>query len=168
MSATQNIEMANDISSAVKGRLDAFGQMMKSLQTEAEGKTVTELTDLILDKTGYLKALKDVADHDLQAQSRIDNLNEFKSVTQEFDHQQEGDVANTQEKLTNLLTNLALVSPQDDIEDQANTVTLMTLHAAKGLEFPVVFLIGMEQSIFPLARSLQHSDQEEEDVVWHM
>lgn len=163
MTAAQNIEMANDISSAVKNKLDGFGQLMKSIQEQADGKTVTELTDLILDKTGYLKALKDVADRDLQAQSRIDNLNEFKSVTQEFDHSAEGDVANTQEKLTNFLTNLALVSPQDDIEDQANTVTLMTLHAAKGLEFPVVFMIGMEQSIFPLARSLQHSDQEEEE-----
>lgn len=163
LTATQNIMMANDISTSVRNKLDGFAQEMRAIQEQADTLSVTELTDLILDKTGYRKALQDEADKSLQAQSRLDNLDEFKSVTQEFDKNNADDAANAQEKLTRFLTDLALVSPQDDIEDQENTVTLMTLHAAKGLEFPVVFLIGMEQSIFPMARALNDSEEEEEE-----
>lgn len=163
LTATENIMSANDISTSVKNKLDGFGQEMQAIQSQADQLSITELTDLILDKTGYRKALEAEADKSLQAQSRLDNLDEFKSVTQEFDKNNAGDAANAQEKLTRFLTDLALVSPQDDIEDQENTVTLMTLHAAKGLEFPVVFLIGMEQSIFPMARALNNADEEEEE-----
>lgn len=163
LTATQNIMMANDISTSVRNKLDGFAQEMNAIQQQADELTVTELTDLILDKTGYRKALEDEAEKSLQAQSRLDNLDEFKSVTQEFDKNNADDSANAQEKLTRFLTDLALVSPQDDIEDQENTVTLMTLHAAKGLEFPVVFLIGMEQSIFPMARALNNEEEEEEE-----
>lgn len=163
LQASQNIMSANDISTTVKNKLDGFGQEMREIQEEAQGKSLTELTELILDKTGYTKSLKEEADRNLQAQTRLENLDEFKSVTQEFDKNHGDDVATTQEQLTQFLTDLALVSPQDDIEDQENTVTLMTLHAAKGLEFPVVFLIGMEQSIFPMARALQKPDEEEEE-----
>lgn len=163
LTAAKNIVTANDISTSVKNKFDAFAQTMNTIQEQAAGMSVTELTDLILDQTGYRKALEADADKSLQAQSRLDNLDEFKSVTQEFDKGNADDAATIQEKLTNFLTNLALVTPQDDIEDQANTVTLMTLHAAKGLEFPVVFLIGMEQSIFPMARALSDSSEEEEE-----
>lgn len=163
LTATQNIMMANDISTSVRNKLDGFAQEMTAIQEQADNLSITELTDLILDKTGYRKALQDEAEKSLQAQSRLDNLDEFKSVTQEFDKNNADDAANAQEKLTRFLTDLALVSPQDDIEDQENTVTLMTLHAAKGLEFPVVFLIGMEQSIFPMARALNNEEEEEEE-----
>lgn len=163
LTATQNIMMANDISTSVRNKFDGFAQEMMTIQEQADDLSITELTDLILDKTGYRKALEDEAEKSLQAQSRLDNLDEFKSVTQEFDKNNADDAANAQEKLTRFLTDLALVSPQDDIEDQENTVTLMTLHAAKGLEFPVVFLIGMEQSIFPMARALNNEEEEEEE-----
>lgn len=163
LTATQNIMMANDISTSVRNKFDGFAQEMMAIQEQADDLSITELTDLILDKTGYRKALEDEAEKSLQAQSRLDNLDEFKSVTQEFDKNNADDAANAQEKLTRFLTDLALVSPQDDIEDQENTVTLMTLHAAKGLEFPVVFLIGMEQSIFPMARALNNEEEEEEE-----
>lgn len=163
MDAAQNVMMANDISAAARNKLDQFGQMIRTLQSQAENQTVTEMVDLIMDATGYMKQLHEQADHDLQAQTRIDNINEFKTVTQEFDARHKDDVMTTKERLTAFLTDLALVSPQDDLEDQANTVTLMTLHAAKGLEFPVVFLIGMEQGVFPLARSMQKVREEEEE-----
>ncbi|WP_295730801.1 DNA helicase PcrA [uncultured Limosilactobacillus sp.] len=163
LTATQNIMMANQISTSVRNKLDGFAQEMRAIQEQADQLSITELTDLILDQTGYRKALQDEAEKSLQAQSRLDNLDEFKSVTQEFDKNNDQDDANAQEKLTRFLTDLALVSPQDDIEDQENTVTLMTLHAAKGLEFPVVFLIGMEQSIFPMARALNNAEEEEEE-----
>lgn len=163
LTATKNIMMANDISTTVKNKLDGFAQEMNAIQEQADDLSITELTDLILEKTGYRKALKEEAEKSLQAQSRLDNLDEFKSVTKEFDSNNAEDAANAQEKLTRFLTDLALVSPQDDLEDQENTVTLMTLHAAKGLEFPVVFLIGMEQSIFPMARALNNTEEEEEE-----
>ncbi len=163
LTATQNIMMANDISTSVRNKFDGFAQEMMAIQEQADALSITELTDLILDKTDYRKALEAEAEKSLQAQSRLDNLDEFKSVTQEFDKNNADDAANAQEKLTRFLTDLALVSPQDDIEDQENTVTLMTLHAAKGLEFPVVFLIGMEQSIFPMARALNNEEEEEEE-----
>lgn len=163
MDAAQNVVMANDISAAVRNKLDQFGQLMRNMQAKSDGQTVTEMLDMILDATGYMKQLHEAADHDLQAQARIDNINEFKTVTQEFDQRHQQEVMTTQEKLTAFLTDLALVSPQDDIEDKSNTVTLMTLHAAKGLEFPVVFLIGMEQGVFPLARSMQKVREEEEE-----
>lgn len=163
LTATQNIMLANQISTSVRNKLDGFAQEMRAIQDQADELSITELTDLILERTGYRKALQDEAEKSLQAQSRLDNLDEFKSVTQEFDKNNADDAANAQEKLTRFLTDLALVSPQDDIEDQENTVTLMTLHAAKGLEFPVVFLIGMEQSIFPMARALNNVEEEEEE-----
>ncbi|WP_251546168.1 DNA helicase PcrA [Limosilactobacillus caecicola] len=163
LAAAKNIMMANDISTSVKNKLDGFAQQISAIQAQADQLSITELTDLILDETGYRKELQDEAEKSLQAQSRLDNLDEFKSVTQEFDKNNSNDAASVQEKLTQFLTDLALVSPQDDIEDQENTVTLMTLHAAKGLEFPVVFLIGMEQSIFPMARALNNEEEEEEE-----
>ena len=158
LTATQNIMMANDISTSVRNKFDGFAQEMMAIQEQADDLSITELTDLILDKTGYRKALEDEAEKSLQAQSRLDNLDEFKSVTQEFDKNNADDAANAQEKLTRFLTDLALVSPQDDIEDQENTVTLMTLHAAKGLEFPVVFLIGRRAS-FSIRRDYASSKE---------
>ena len=85
LTATQNIMMANDISTSVRNKFDGFAQEMMAIQEQADALSITELTDLILDKTGYRKALEAEAEKSLQAQSRLDNLDEFKSVTQEFD-----------------------------------------------------------------------------------
>lgn len=103
--------------------------------------TVTELTKEVLDRSGYLEDLK--IQNTLEAQARIENLEEFLTVTQEFDkqfeQQNEEDADAPEEKLTVFLNDLALVSDIDNLEEDASQVTLMTLHAAKGLEFPVVF-----------------------------
>lgn len=163
MKAAENVTLANDITPSAKNKLEGFVTEMAAIRDQAEDLNLTDLTDLILDKTGYRASLEATANKDLQAQSRLENLEEFKSVTQEFDKQHGDEVTTTQEKLTQFLTDLALVSPQDDIEDQADTITLMTLHAAKGLEFPVVFLIGMEEGIFPLARAKENPEEEEEE-----
>lgn len=163
MKAAENVELANQISPSVKKKLTGFAEEMRQLQTQAAHLTLTELTDAILTQTGYRASLQAVANKDLQAQTRLENLEEFKSVTQEFDQKHGDEVTTTQEQLTQFLTDLALVSPQDELEDQTNTVTLMTLHAAKGLEFPVVFLIGMEEGIFPLARAKENPEEAEEE-----
>lgn len=163
MKAAENLELANQISPSVKKKLTGFAEEMQQLQTQAANLTLTELTDAILTQTGYRASLQAVANKDLQAQTRLENLEEFKSVTQEFDQKHGDEVTTTQEQLTQFLTDLALVSPQDELEDQTNTVTLMTLHAAKGLEFPVVFLIGMEEGIFPLARAKENPEEAEEE-----
>ena len=102
-------------------------------------------------------------DKNLEAQARRENLDEFKSVTQEYDEKHKDDEGDNIQKITNFLADLALVSDQDDVDEQAPAVTLMTLHAAKGLEFPVVFLVGMEEGIFPLSRAIMEDDELEEE-----
>lgn len=161
LTAAENIDVANEITSRTKAKIDDFAQIMKDLSSQAQHLTITELTDEILEKTGYTKSLKQ--DKNLEAQARLENLEEFKSVTQEYDHQHEGENVDPLQKIVNFLADLALVSDQDDVDEQAPAVTLMTLHAAKGLEFPVVFLVGMEEGIFPLARALQEDDELEEE-----
>ena len=134
---------------------------MRNLTKQAEFLNLTDLTEEILDKSGYNKALEQ--DKSLESQARRENLDEFKSVTQEYDEQHKDEDDNNIQKITNFLADLALVSDQDDFDEQAPAVTLMTLHAAKGLEFPVVFLVGMEEGIFPLSRAILEDDELEEE-----
>lgn len=84
-------------------------------------------------------------------------------MTQEYDEKHKDDEGDNIQKITNFLADLALVSDQDDVDEQAPAVTLMTLHAAKGLEFPVIFLVGMEEGIFPLSRAVMEDDELEEE-----
>lgn len=134
-----------------------FAKMLADLQQMAEFLSVTEIVEQLLEKTGYVESLKQ--ENTLESETRIDNINEFLSVTQEFEKLTDGE-----SNLTDFLTDLALVSDLDQVEEEPQAeVTLMTLHAAKGLEFPVVFVIGMEEGIFPSFRSLmEEADMEEE------
>lgn len=124
--------------------------------------SITELTEDILDKSGYLKFYQDQKDPESEA--RVNNLEEFLSVTKNFDEKGSDFLEEelTDNKLVNFLTDLALVTDSDD-EDENNNVSLMTLHSAKGLEFPVVFLIGMEEGLFPLQRSVTEDNGMEEE-----
>lgn len=161
LEAAQNVTLANAISTRIRAKIEDFGRLMADLTKEADYLTITELTDEILTKSGYLQMLK--AENDLQAQTRQENLEEFKSVTQEYDQKHGEDEGDNRQKLMNFLSDLALVSDQDDVDEEAPKVTLMTLHAAKGLEFPVIFLVGMEEGIFPLYRSLSNEKELEEE-----
>lgn len=161
LEAAQNVTLANAISTRIRAKIEDFGRLMADLTKEADYLTITELTDEILTKSGYLQMLK--AENDLQAQTRQENLEEFKSVTQEYDQKHGEDEDDNRQKLMNFLSDLALVSDQDDVDEEAPKVTLMTLHAAKGLEFPVIFLVGMEEGIFPLYRSLSNEKELEEE-----
>lgn len=134
-----------------------FAKMLTDLQQMAEFVSVTEIVEQMLEKTGYITSLEQ--ENTLESETRIANINEFLSVTQEFDKLTDGE-----SNLTDFLTDLALVSDLDQVEEEPQSeVTLMTLHAAKGLEFPVVFVIGMEEGIFPSFRSLMEEAEMEEE-----
>ncbi|HBK5280148.1 TPA: UvrD-helicase domain-containing protein, partial [Enterococcus faecium] len=138
LEAAQNVDLAN-IGGKAGQQLGAFGEMIQEVTQMIPYLTVTELTKEVLDRSGYLEDLK--IQNTLEAQARIENLEEFLTVTQEFDkqfeQQNEEDADAPEEKLTVFLNDLALVSDIDNLEEDASQVTLMTLHAAKGLEFPV-------------------------------
>lgn len=151
---------AANIRGKAQGQLLAFADLIADLHDFQMEHNITELTDEILQRSGYKEMLE--TEKTLENQSRLENLEEFKSVTAEF----EKNWMPTDEEsnmFVDFLSDLALVSDQDDVEEDAPEVTLMTLHAAKGLEFPVVFLIGMEEGIFPLGRATEDDGELEEE-----
>ena len=140
-------------------RLSDFGAKLRDAIKFAKDHTVTGLTEKILQDFGYTAALK--AEHTIEAETRLENLDEFLSVTKRFDDEyEENDDENA---LSEFLAEVSLLSDQDDLANNDDQVALMTLHAAKGLEFPVVFLVGMEDGLFPLSRALMEDDQLEEE-----
>ncbi len=137
-----------------------FQQLIKGYTQQQEYLSVTELVEEILDKSGYREMLK--AEKSLEAESRLENIEEFLSVTKSFED------ANDDKSLIAFLTDLALVADIDQLgkeeeEEPKEKIVLMTLHAAKGLEFPVVFLMGLEEGIFPHNRSLMEEEEMEEE-----
>jgi DNA helicase-2/ATP-dependent DNA helicase PcrA len=137
----------------------SFNELIAALRAEAEqGLPVADLAEMILDQSGYLAELQNSTD--LQDASRIENLNEMVSVAREFDAQRPDGT------LTDFLEQVSLVADADEIPDgerHGGVVTLMTLHTAKGLEFPVVFLTGMEEHVFPHQRSMTDDKELEEE-----
>lgn len=156
--------MRNLVLSPIKGRVAQTMMDLATILTDAKeystSHSVTSTTNKILEDTGYVAALK--AAHTLEADTRIENIDEFLSVTKKFDDQYEP-TSEESNQLSDFLADVSLLSDQDDLENQNNQVALMTLHAAKGLEFPVVFLVGLEEGLFPLSRaSMDESELEEE------
>ncbi|WLV25307.1 DNA helicase PcrA [Aciduricibacillus chroicocephali] len=139
--------------------LDAFGQLIKDFSQQQEFLTATDMVESVLERTGYREMLE--AERTIEARSRLENLEEFQTVTKDFE------AASEDKTLIAFLTDLALVADIDKVDeadpDHTQKVTLMTLHAAKGLEFPVVFLIGMEENVFPHSRSLFDDEEMEEE-----
>jgi DNA helicase II / ATP-dependent DNA helicase PcrA len=134
--------------------VEGFNELIAELREVAATAPVAELADVILDRTGYLAELQ--ASDDLMDVSRIENLKELVSVAREFDSQRADGT------LADFLEQVSLVADADQLpdgEDHGGLVTLMTLHTAKGLEFPVVFLTGLEENVFPHERSMA-SDKE--------
>lgn len=136
-----------------------FRDLIKGYSQMQEFLSVTELVEELLDKSGYRDMLK--AEKSLEAQSRLENLDELLSVTKNFEE------SNEDKSLIAFLTDLALVADIDSLDEdgqkKTDTVVLMTLHSAKGLEFPVVFLMGLEEGVFPHSRSLQEEAEMEEE-----
>jgi DNA helicase-2/ATP-dependent DNA helicase PcrA len=134
--------------------VQSFRTVIQSLQAGALELEVPELVQRVLDQTGYFAALE--AERTIEAQGRIENLQELVGVAQEY---QSG---STEPSLSTFLQEISLFSDQDALTDQESRVTLMTLHNAKGLEFRAVFMVGMEEGIFPHSRSLEEQQLEEE------
>jgi DNA helicase-2/ATP-dependent DNA helicase PcrA len=142
---------------AVKA-VTTFRNAMASLMATATDSPVADLVEAMLDRTGYLEALE--AERTIEARGRIENLEELVGVAREYD------LAAPEPSLSGFLQEISLYSDQDAIRDgedgEGGQVTLMTLHNAKGLEFRAVFMIGMEEGIFPHARSIEENTLEEE------
>ena len=157
---------ANIMLSGIKGKAAQaiwdFANLILDLRERLDQLTITELVEEVLDKTGYMTALTNQGN--LESQARIENIQEFLSVTKNFDENGENVEDETGvETLSRFLNDLALIADTDDGAQETSEVTLMTLHAAKGLEFPVVFLIGMEENVFPLSRAAEDPDELEEE-----
>ena len=132
-----------------------FKELIKTLQKDAESLSLTELVEDVLTKSGLKQELEN--EKSLEADLRLDNLNEFKSITANYE-KETGSV-----DLGDFLEEISLVSDIEEHKEDKDVVTLMTLHSAKGLEFPIVFLTGMEEELFPHQNSLAEKDGLEEE-----
>lgn len=162
LDASANIMLSPIKGKATQGVYD-FANVILNLRDQLDDLSITEVVEAVLDKSGYLDALS--MQQTLESQARIENIEEFMSVTKNFD---ETNTDGTEDetgidRLGHFLNDLALIADTDDGDIEAAEVTLMTLHAAKGLEFPVVFLIGMEEGVFPLSRASEEPDELEEE-----
>jgi len=157
---------ANIMLSGIKGKAAQsiwdFANMILDLREQLDQLTITELVEAVLEKTGYVEILNVQAT--LESKARVENIEEFLSVTKNFDDNPESQEEETGlDKLSRFLNDLALIADTDSGSQESSEVTLMTLHAAKGLEFPVVFIIGMEENVFPLSCASEDPDELEEE-----
>jgi DNA helicase-2/ATP-dependent DNA helicase PcrA len=158
--AFKSLTEAGEMSGRSEKSLRDFFNLYESLQAEMEYLSVMEIVERLLDKSGYLDALKN--DRSVEAQTRVDNLMEFKAVVDAYEKTAEAS------DLEEFLTTLSLTSDVDQIEEE-DRVTLMTVHSAKGLEYPVVFVVGLEEKMFPTFRALENeSDLEEERRLFYV
>ena len=154
MTLTQ-LHLIDSIKGKTKEKLEEFGILIFTLVSEMEDKTVLDILESILDRTGYLAQLEESTDP--QDQARAENIGELLSVAKDF---QDTNPSGTVEEF---LEQVALVNDVDSFEQEEAKVTLMTLHAAKGLEFPIVFLCGLEEGLFPHSRTLMNPEEIEEE-----
>ncbi len=132
-----------------------FGRLLETFRLLSQTMSVTELTKTILEESGYLQSLE--IEKTVEAESRLENLKEFLSITTAFDSRED-----TEElTLSAFLAEVALFSDLDQMDDEEDSVTIMTMHGAKGLEFPVVFITGMEEGVFPHNRAIHAMSPDE-------
>lgn len=144
-----------EFKTAIK-KLLSFSEIIQSLIKLKDTVTIEDLTGRILNDTGYMPAL--VMEDTTESKTRIENLGEFISVITEFEKNEE-----TGNTLGEFLENISLVSDIDGYDENEDSAVLMTIHSAKGLEFPIVFLSGLEEGLFPGMRSMESDDDIEEE-----
>lgn len=154
MTLTQ-LHLVDSIKGKTKEKLEEFGILIFTLVAEMDDKSVLEILESILDRTGYLAQLEESTDP--QDQARAENIGELLSVAKDFQD------TNPTGTVEDFLEQVALVNDVDSFEQEESKVTLMTLHAAKGLEFPIVFLCGLEEGLFPHSRTLMNPEEIEEE-----
>ncbi len=147
----------SEINAKTQSKLKDFASLIYKFQQAKDSYTLKEFVTLVIEKSGYLAELQSKAATDPEFQDDINNLQELVNVAEEFVPEEEDNV------LGEFLQQVALVSDLDSMEEESNNVTMMTLHAAKGLEFPVVFIAGMDEGIFPSQRTLQVPSEVEEE-----
>ncbi|MCI6406995.1 DNA helicase PcrA [Veillonella caviae] len=154
MTLTQ-LHLVDSIKGKTKEKLEEFGILIFTLVAEMDDKSVLDILEAILDRTGYLAQLEESTDP--QDQARAENIGELLSVAKDFQD------TNPTGTVEDFLEQVALVNDVDSFEQEESKVTLMTLHAAKGLEFPIVFLCGLEEGLFPHSRTLMNPEEIEEE-----
>lgn len=154
MTLTQ-LHLVDSIKGKTKEKLEEFGILIFTLVAEMDDKSVLDILEAILDRTGYLYQLEESTD--AQDQARAENIGELLSVAKDFQD------TNPTGTVEDFLEQVALVNDVDSFEQEDSKVTLMTLHAAKGLEFPIVFLGGLEEGLFPHSRTLMNPEEIEEE-----
>lgn len=154
MTLTQ-LHLVDTIKGKTKEKLEEFGVLIFTLVAEMDDKSVLDILEAILDRTGYLAQLEESTDP--QDQARAENIGELLSVAKDFQD------TNPTGTVEDFLEQVALVNDVDSFEQEESKVTLMTLHAAKGLEFPIVFLGGLEEGLFPHSRTLMNPEEIEEE-----
>ena len=153
------LEQVPGLTARSKNPLKKFAELLFTLMERMDKLAVSDLIQEVMDTTGYLEALKnDKAEKKLENESRIENLQEFVGVAKDFEKEEE-----EEPNLENFLSKMALLSDIDNSDLEEERVTLMTLHSAKGLEFPVVFMTGMEEGMFPHSRTLMEPEELEEE-----
>lgn len=162
MSLYEILSEEETLQSLAKKPKEAVGELMelfKILNREMNNMKVSDIYDMLMVKTGYLKALE--MEKTVEAEGRVENLLDFKSYIMDFEEskEKEGEEAT----LTEFLETVSTQSDSDKYEENSGSVTLMTIHSAKGLEFPVVFMVGMEEGIFPGHRALDSEKSMEEE-----
>ena len=153
------VSKANDLNCSIYDAIDSgkeleFKEIIEFLRENKDNYTLTNFIDLVLEKTGIIKELED--ENTIEAQTRIENLNEFKSIAYQFEEKY-GIIS-----LEEFLNEISLVSDITEYKDN-EAITLMTIHSAKGLEFNNVFIVGLEESIFPHFNSFESNDSLEEE-----
>ncbi|MEI8377693.1 MAG: UvrD-helicase domain-containing protein [bacterium] len=151
----EDIDSQPDFNIRTKGILSDFLDMLKRLGSMQSAMGLNEFISFLLEKTGYIDELKE--EDTIESQTRLENLQEFVNVARDFE--EENEVVDFGE----FLSQVALVSDVDELDEQKESVTLMTLHSAKGLEFPVVFIAGLEDGIFPHSRAQNSNSEMEEE-----
>jgi DNA helicase II / ATP-dependent DNA helicase PcrA len=161
LAACEAADEVQGLGSRAVGAVRAFVDLLGALRAEvAHDLPTADLIERIWDRTGYLRELE--AERTIEAEGRIENLRELRSIAQEI--AERGEAGDGPEGLAAFLESVTLVSDQDELDrDDEGAVTLMTLHTAKGLEYPVVFLVGLEDGVFPHVRSLSDPQQLEEE-----
>ena len=137
--------------------LTRFRELIGRLTEESRTLDLVELIDAVMEQTGYKRHIEESAETSERAEDRLDNVQEFRGAAREFTH------LGLEEGLTAFLEGISLVSDVDSFEEQPDAITLITLHQSKGLEFPVVFMVGMEEGLLPHARSMDTPEEVEEE-----
>lgn len=154
--AIQHPSLSNRLTARAYSAVAQFRQLIEDLRALRQTSSVTQLLQQVLTRTEYLQRLGDTRDPEVQ--SRVENVKELLTATQQFDASPEAERG-----LAGFLESVALVADVDSLEAGSDRVTLMTVHAAKGLEFPIVFLAGMEEGLFPHIRAINDDPEVEEE-----